>query len=217
MTRALLVVLLAVGGVAGNSQAQEAAPNSVAAPATAAPKAKKEAAPDPVKGLLGSSTTADGQPITTEIFANEAYFDSKESVGTFSGAVIVKDPRFSLQADKLTVYLGKGETRGLDRAVAEGNVAVVRDAAVVPEGAPAPAEGASNQRSVGRGERAVYTAKDGNVELSGSPRVLSGLNTHVATSPDTVMIINQAGQLTTRGPSRTEIRQEPKAEASPKP
>ena len=43
MTRALLVVLLAVGGVAGNSQAQEAAPNSVAAPATAAPKAKKEA------------------------------------------------------------------------------------------------------------------------------------------------------------------------------
>ena len=106
-----------------------------------------------MKGLLGSSTTADGQPITTEIFANEAYFDSKESVGTFSGAVIVKDPRFSLQADKLTVYLGKGETRGLDRAVAEGNVAVVRDAAVVPEGAPAPAEG-DVQSALGRSRRA---------------------------------------------------------------
>ena len=32
---------------------------------------------------------------------------------------------------------------------------------------------------------------------------------HIATSPDTVMILNQEGQLTTRGPSRTEIRQEP--------
>jgi len=35
---------------------------------------------------------------------------------------------------------------------------------------------------------------------------------HVATSPDTVMIINQNSQLTTHGPSRTEIRQEPKAD-----
>ena len=33
---------------------------------------------------------------------------------------------------------------------------------------------------------------------------------HVATSPDTVMIINQNSQLTTHGPSRTEIRQETK-------
>ena len=31
---------------------------------------------------------------------------------------------------------------------------------------------------------------------------------HVATSPDTVMIINQNSQLRTHGPSRTEIRQE---------
>ena len=43
-------------------------------------------------------------------------------------------------------------------------------------------------RTVGRAERAVYTAKDGNVELTGTPRVQSGLNTHVATSPETVMI-----------------------------
>ena len=31
---------------------------------------------------------------------------------------------------------------------------------------------------------------------------------HVATSPDTVMVINQNSQLTTHGPSRTEIRQQ---------
>jgi hypothetical protein len=42
--------------------------------------------------------------------------------------------------------------------------------------------------------------------------VQQGLNTHIGTSPDTVMVINQNGQLTTHGPSRTEIRQEPKDE-----
>jgi hypothetical protein len=40
---------------------------------------------------------------------------------------------------------------------------------------------------------------------------------HVATSPDTVMLINQNGTLTTKGPSRTELRQEPKAAPTPKP
>jgi len=34
----------------------------------------------------------------------------------------------------------------------------------------------------------------------------------LATSHDTVMIINQKGELTTHGPSRTEIRQQPKDE-----
>ncbi|MGZ5552420.1 MAG: hypothetical protein ACXWHF_02150, partial [Chthoniobacterales bacterium] len=53
------------------------------------------------------------------------------------------------------------------------------------------------------------------VELRGSPRVQSGLNTHIATSPDTVMVMTQDGKLTTTGPSRTEIRQEPKASPSP--
>jgi len=40
---------------------------------------------------------------------------------------------------------------------------------------------------------------------------------HVATSPDTVMIINQNSQLTTHGPSRTEIRQQPKEETKGEP
>ncbi|MDP9253581.1 MAG: hypothetical protein M3O66_01360, partial [Verrucomicrobiota bacterium] len=64
---------------------------------------------------------------------------------------------------------------------------------------------------------AIYTTNDGNVELSGNPRVQQGLNMHVATSADTVMVLNQDGQLTTRGPSRTEIRQEPSPSPSPSP
>ena len=65
-------------------------------------------------------------------------------------------------------------------------------------------------RAVGRSEMATYVSATGDVELKGTPRVQEGENTHVATSPDTVMVINQNGQLTTHGPSRTEIRQQPK-------
>lgn len=158
---------------------------------------------------MGGGAAATGEAITTEVYADQAFFDSKEYIGKFTGHVIVKDPRFNIQADQLTVFLARGEQKGLDHAIAEGNVAVLRDA-------PSQ-DGAPPVRSIGRADRAVYTAKDGNVELSGTPRVASGLNTHVATSPETVMLINQSGQLTTRGPSRTEIRQEAKPEPTPKP
>ena len=132
--------------------------------------------------------------------------------------MIVNDPRFNLQADKLTVYLNKntrepsekaqpGATQepqqALDKAVAEGNVGLVREQPDANGGPPV--------RSIGRADMAIYTARDGNMELRGTPRVQSGLNMHVATSPDTVMVVNQSGQLVTKGPSRTEIRQEPKA------
>jgi lipopolysaccharide transport protein LptA len=125
-------------------------------------------------------------------------------MGIFSGSVKVTDPRFNLQADKLTIFVSKGENQGLQKAIAEGNVAVVRDR-------PEPA-GSPPSRSVGRAETATYDAITGNVELKGDPRVQEGMNTHVAASPDTVMIINQNGQLSTHGPSRTEIRQQPKEE-----
>ncbi len=175
---------------------------------------------DPIKAAVGGSAVAPNQPITTEIYADEAFFDSAKHIGIFQGHVIVKDPRFNVQAEKLTVYLSKGDAKtetkekpgqqqGLEKAVAEGNVGVVREA---------PGEnGEPPSRSIGRADTATYTTGDGNLELKGNPRVQSGMNTHVATSPDTVMLINQSGQLTTRGPSRTEIRQEPKTAEPAKP
>ena len=161
---------------------------------------------------FGSDTAGSNAPTTTEIYADEAFFDSTKSMGIFGGHVKVTDPRFNIQADKLTVHIGKGENQGLEKAVAEGNVAVVRDRADPNGGAPT--------RTVGRSDTATYTSANGNVELKGTPRVQQGLNTHIGTSEDTVMIINQNGQLTTHGPSRTDIRQqlkeETKAEAKPK-
>jgi lipopolysaccharide transport protein LptA len=169
---------------------------------TASQKEKKSSPTD----LFGQSAAGlqPNEPITTEIYADEAFFDSTKNMGIFSGRVKVTDPRFNLQSDKLTVFITKGEDQSLEKAIAEGNVGLVRER-------PDP-KGGRPTRAVGRAEKATYTASTGDVELRGTPRVQEGENMHVATSPDTVMIINQNSQLRTHGPSRTEIRQRPDEE-----
>jgi lipopolysaccharide transport protein LptA len=147
-------------------------------------------------------------PIITEIYADQTVFDSAKSIGIFTGHVVVTDPRFNIQGDKLTIFISKKQNESFEKAIVEGNVGVVRDRPSTTGGPP--------DRMVGRSEKAVYFAKEGRFELTGNPRVQQGLNTHVATSPETVMILNEAGQLETHGPSRTEIRQDPNA-ASPTP
>ena len=166
----------------------------------------KSATPAPKPG---ESPTPPAEEIVTEIYADKAVFDSTKSIGVFTGRIVVIDPRFQIQGDKLTIYLNNKQEGGLDKAVVEGNVGVVRDR-------PDPAGGPPS-RMLGRSDKAVYIAKTGNFELSGNPRVQQGLNTHVATSPETLMVLNDKGELQTSGPSRTEIRQPPKGETTPTP
>src|SRR5205085_7676902 len=188
--------------VLGQNVAAVSPTATTATKTTAKPNPPKPGSPDKPKGLdLNAGVSG---PITTEIYADEAFFDSNKNVGIFRGRVKVNDPRFNVQSDKLTVFISKGENQGLEKAIAEGNVAVVRDRPD-PNGGPP-------THAVGRSESAVYVAATGDVELKGMPRVQQGLNTHIGTSPDTVMVINQNGQLTTHGPIRTDIRQEPKGE-----
>lgn len=207
----IALILLILGTVAPQLFAQSAAPSALSATPAKKPEKKEKSPLDKIAGSESNVAT------TTEIYANEAFFDSSKNMGIFTGSVKVTDPRFNLQSDKLTIYVSKGENQGLEKAIAEGNVAVVRDR-------PEPG-GSPPTRSVGRSETATYVAATGDVELKGDPRVQEGMNTHVAASPDTVMVINQNGQLSTHGPSRTEIRQQPsddakgskKAEGSPSP
>ena len=156
--------------------------------------------------LFGSSTAGmqSDQPTTTEIYADEAFFDSTKNMGIFSGRVKVVDPRFNLQSDKLRVFITKGQNQSLEKAIAEGNVGLIRDRPN-PNGGPP-------THAVGRADKATYTATTGDVELVGTPRVQEGPNLHVATSPDTVMVVSQNSQLRTHGPSRTEIVQQPDQE-----
>jgi lipopolysaccharide transport protein LptA len=194
--------VLAIFGLAITAFAQNEVVTTTAQSSTPAkspkPKATESAA---AKSPLENESKG---PITTEIYADEASFDSGKNMGIFTGHVKVFDPRFNLQSDKLTVYLRKGEDQGLEKAIAEGNVGLVRDRPD-PNGGPP-------THAVGRSEHAVYMATDGSVELTGMPKVQQGPNMHIATSAQTVMVINQDGHLDTHGPSRTEIRQEPKEE-----
>ena len=168
--------------------------------------------PSPDKAKTGGAEKLDfshpTQPVTTEIYADDAFFDSAKNVGKFSGHVKVNDPRFAMQSEKLTAYISK-EDKGLEKAVADGHVAVVRNRPD-PNGGPP-------QQSIGLSDNAIYTTSDGIMQLTGNPRVQQGTNMHIATSPDTVMTLNQEGQLTTHGPSRTEIRQQPAPSPSPSP
>jgi lipopolysaccharide transport protein LptA len=175
----------------------------------------KEIKPAPEKSTTptskpgASATASPAQEIITEIYADKAVFDSTKSFGIFTGHIVVIDPRFQIQGDKLTIYISKQQDQGLEKAVVEGNVGVVRER-------PDPAGGPPS-RMLGRSDKAVYLAKTGDFELSGNPRVQQGMNTHVATSPETVMVLNNNGELQTTGPSRTEIRQPPKSETTPTP
>jgi lipopolysaccharide transport protein LptA len=211
LTAMVLVVACATSArlhaqtAAATPKSAEAAPKAVAAAPAKKPKKQpaqkenKSPANSLGQSVMGLNTD---EPTTTEIYADEAFFDSTKNIGIFSGRVKVTDPRFNLQSDKLTVFITKGENQGLEKAIAEGNVGLVRERPD-PNGGPP-------TRAVGRADKATYTAATGDVELRGTPRVQEGPNMHVATSPDTVMIINQNSQLTTHGPSRTEIRQETK-------
>src|SRR6059036_1892323 len=213
MKKLLMLMLFVTIGVAGRLQGQIPAATAPKTSATAPEKkAKKKAASEkqdksPGENLFGTGLQSN-EPTTTEIYADEAFFDSTKNMGIFSGRVKVVDPRFNLQSDKLTVFITKGQNQSLEKAVAEGNVGLVRERPDPNGGAPT--------RAVGRADKATYTAATGDVELRGTPRVQEGANMHVATSPDTVMIINQNSQLSTNGPSRTEIRQQPDEEKKDK-
>ena len=193
MNRLFVATGLVLLAFCSRSLAQDALAAEPTAGPKKAPNPKTEA--NPV-----AATEINGQPITTEIYADEASFNTEKRVGTFSGHVRVIDPRFLIQSEKLTVFIHKEEGEGLEKAIAEKNVGVVREKPD-PKGGPP-------SKAIGLADKAVYTSADGNVVLTGTPRVQQGLDTHIATSPDTVMILNQDGQLTTPGPSRTEIRQE---------
>lgn len=212
-----LCTIVGLVALVGTARGQGQAPSSLSSRLTpesspsAPPKEVKPAATkSPAPELKPGESPAPGQEIVTEIYADKAVFDSGKSTGVFSGHIVVIDPRFQIQGDKLTIYLSNKQSEGgLDKAVVEGNVGVVRDRADPAGGPPS--------RMVGRSDKAVYTAKTGYFELTGNPRVQQGLNTHVATSPETVMILNDKGELQTTGPSRTEIRQPPKSETTPTP
>ena len=214
----VVLAISCLAGMVASTYGQGSAPPSLSSrlkPESSPSASPKEVKPAPEKSATPPSkpsispAPSPAQEIVTEIYADKAVFDSTKSIGVFTGHIVVIDPRFQIQGDKLTIYFSKQQDQGLEKAVVEGNVGVVRDR-------PDPGGGPPS-RMLGRSDKAIYLAKTGDFELSGNPRVQQGMNTHVATSPETVMVLNNNGELQTTGPSRTEIRQPPKSESTPTP
>lgn len=219
-----------------------AAPGHAQSPARKNRPAPAAAQPPPPADKAAAEPTAS----ETEILAMQgAQFSAKERIATFTGDVRVTDPRFQLACDELTVYLKKtsaakpaeaapdadgkptpaaadpqeGDNQGamgggIDHAIAKGHVIIVQERPATDGGAP--------KRSVGRGERADFDNNTGDMVLHGLPSVEQNGNTHVATSPNTIMTLRRDNSLATKGPSRTLIIQRkgepsPAAAASPAP
>lgn len=125
----------------------------------------------------------------------EATFDNKTSIAEFTGAVVVKDPQFTLTCDRLKAYLKPGG-KGLEKVEAIGNV-VIRQENTDDRG--------SDVVSVARSGLAVFVPATGDIELRESPQIAQGINAHVATEPQTRMILNRAGKINTIGGSKTVI------------
>jgi lipopolysaccharide assembly outer membrane protein LptD (OstA) len=119
----LVVLAILACAISAPAQTEVVTTAAQSSKATTSPKKKTD---ETGKNPFGTESKNEG-PITTEIYADEASFDSGKNVGVFTGNVKVFDPRFNLQSDKLTVYLRKGENQGLEKAIADGNVGVVRD------------------------------------------------------------------------------------------
>jgi lipopolysaccharide transport protein LptA len=132
----------------------------------------------------------------TEITAREqATFDNRTGIAEFIGSVVVKDPQFTLTADRLKAFLN-AERKGLERVEAEGNV-VIRQENKDDRG--------GTVVSTARAGRAIFNPATGDVDLIEWPQVTQGINAHVATEAGTVMVLNRAGKINTQGASRTMI------------
>lgn len=163
----------------------------------------------------------------TEIVALGATFDQKAHQAVFIGQVVVTDPEFNVQCDKLTAFLAHNDNQpaednsgrlsvnpdaepkaekkrkggGLEKAIAEaelGNVVTIRQEKLEADG--------STSNSVGRGRKAVYDAVTGDITLTGRPEVQQGMNNCVATDDATVMVLNRDGRMRVDGPHRTTIK-----------
>lgn len=172
----------------------------------------------------------------TEITSLEVTFDQSGPVAVFLGEVVVKDPEFTVNCDRLTAYLKKNKNDGKNPA---GKPAANPPPANPPPASPSPgkppapeAKGGGLERAVadanpgnvvvvtqdkvesdgsiskniGRGRRITYDAGSGDIVLTGMPTIQQGGKQFVATDERTVMYLNRNGHAKIDGPSKTILK-----------
>ena len=154
---------------------------------------KPEATPAGAFAGLGKDRPADAK---TEITANkEATFDNAASIAEFIGNVIVRDPQFTLNCDRLKVKLSKNH-KGMDLVEASGNVVIIQENTD---------KSGQTTKAIGRSGFATYVPESGEITLKSWPSVQQGMNNQVGTEEGTIMFLNRSGKSRTVGPSKTMI------------
>jgi lipopolysaccharide export system protein LptA len=179
-------------------------------------------------------TTGEKKPAgATEITAKEASFDQKSRQAVFAGDVVVKNPEFTINCDKLTAFL-KADGKQAGATAPKGSNGTAAKPTPAPPPAPpgekkkdtgglekAIAEGnvtilqekvdaeGNLTRNIGRSKRAVFESATGDVILTGRPEVQQGINTIVATDENTVITLNREGRMNVKGPHKTVIKDAP--------
>ena len=198
------------------------------------------------KAKAASTSPEQAAKQATEITCTgETSFDAKAGMAVFVKEVRVKDPQFTLSAEKLTAYLKKPDKETAGEAAQSGTSAATPAPTPKPE---AKADGKADAKSdspasgleraiaeghvlitqdrldektgetthyTGKGAKAEYNALSGEMTLSGWPQIQQGLNAQVATEEGTVMVMDRDGHLHTKGPSMTVIKAETKPAKTP--
>jgi hypothetical protein len=162
--------------------------------ATATPAATPEKKSGPA-GLGGLQKNRPKDAKTEITCKEESTFDNATGIATFIKSVFVKDVQFNLYCDKLTVYMNK-DRKGIERAEADGNVVIVQESTN---------DKGETTKSIGRAGHMVVVPDKNEATLSIWPQLQQGINNHVSTDKNTVMVLSRDGRLNTTGPSKTVI------------
>lgn len=158
----------------------------------------KQSASGTVIKLPGDKLTADGSEAptkvgdkqvtnVTEITAIEAIFDQKSNIAVFVKDVVVKDPQFNVECDKLTAYLKKEEQGATAAPKTEAPAAKPVNAPLakatptpVAKGSPAPGDpaGAPKKKGSGLDKAVAVTTSDRRVRITQDKVEADGSITH---------------------------------------
>ncbi len=94
----------------------------------------------------------DRNSIPINIKSNQMHADNKGKTAVFTGDVMTRQDDITIYSDKMTInYADKGD---VDKVEAEGNVRIIQE------------------NRIGTSSRAVYDTKNGQITMTGSPKVM---------------------------------------------
>jgi len=125
--------------------------------------------------------------------SHQTNFDIESSSITFAGHVVVESSRFHLTCDRFVVHM-LPDQKGMDYGEALGNVVIEMMNQRQPTG------------HTGHARAAIYRPEDGEIVLSGWPRIVEENKELVGITEDAKMVLTTSGTIRTIGRNRTILK-----------